>query len=334
MRAVAQIYARDLRRIATNSAAAVIVAGLVALPSLYAWFNIEASWDPYAQTGRLPVAVVNEDTGTTVRGTPVNIGKEVVAALRQNPKIGWEFKNEAEAMRGVKDGDDYAAIVIPPEFSARLATVLEETPRAAEIDYYVNEKINAIAPKITSSGATGIVEEVSSRFVETANGIIFNIFNQVGSELAALQSLIVSFGDIWLLGAHVSARGWFVLFGIGLSLLFMLLVYTLVSVFGNVGKAMAIVLLVLQLGGAGGTFPIQLAPAFFRAIHPFLPFTYGIGLMREAVGGILWDAALEDMGRLCAFAAGALIVGLALKRPMDRLTAGMVARARESRLIH
>ncbi|WP_027091330.1 YhgE/Pip domain-containing protein [Cohnella thermotolerans] len=716
MRAIASIYARDLRRIATNPAAAVIILGLVLLPSLYAWFNIEASWDPYSQTGRLPVAVVNRDAGTTIRGRPVNVGKELVAALRDNPKIGWVFVGEKEAMQGVRYGDYYAAIVIPPEFSARLATAVEGTPQQAQIEYYVNEKINAVAPKITSSGASGIIEEVSSRFVETANGIIFQIFNRLGSELeanlpeieqlrslifkleekfpeirqtaetarndavklnrivaaaqsrlpevaglakdgaelagqvgdvigksktalaamapqlkqdlillrqtagaaaavtdllgeadadpeavktamssaagrlatgadvadriadafrrldtlagnnrlsaaiarleqvrdgfrrqsetlsairaaidkgeapaaaltsrlnsqaaetaglldkliagfdsdiaprirqavarassaaseaqsvlsgavkslpevqgllarasralavgtkeldavraelpaaqakvealadkirsfekegnlrelidllkrnarreseffaepvalkenrlfpipsygsamspffstlslwvgalllvsmlsvevheegirypsyqvyfgrfltfgtlAVLQSLAVTLGDIYILNVYVLEKGWFVLFGMLLSAVFMLIVYTLVSVFDNVGKAMAIVLLVLQLAGAGGTFPIQLTPPFFQAVHPFLPFTYAIGMMREAVGGILWDLVQEDVLVLLVFAWAALVVGLGLKWPINRLTAGLVAKARASRLIH
>lgn len=717
MRSIVQIYLRDLRRIVTNPAAAVIIAGLVALPSLYAWFNIAASWDPYSQTGELPVAIVNQDAGTTLRGTPINVGKEIVAGLKDNPKIGWRFEDETHAMHGLRYGDYYAVIVLPPELSARLATAAEGEPRQAEIEYYVNEKINAIAPKITSSGASGIIEEVSSRFVETANGIIFRIFNQVGSELeadlpdierlktliftleakfpeireaantaqddigklnrivgvaqnrlpeverlaqdgsdlagkvagalgksqaalagmapqikqdlmllrqtadavtsatdvlrstdadpatvkasldgtaqrlqtaadlsgrigellgrlddlaggshplatpiarlkqisggfrsqastltavrnaidkgqapaaeltdrlnalakqtsdrldaliagfdtdiaprvdqaiakasagaakaqsvlsdavqtlpevkgvlsraaaklavgtrelsavraelpaaqskitelankirayekegnltelidllkrnaeqesaffaqpialkenklfpipgygsamspfyttlslwvgalllvsllsvevhengveypsyqvyfgryltfgtlAVLQSLLVTTGDMFLIGTYVLERGWFVLFGMLLSAVFMLIVYTLVSVFGNVGKAMAIVLLVLQLAGAGGTFPPQLTPPFFQAIHPFLPFTYGISLMREAVGGILREIAIKNVLRLLAFAWAALVVGLGLKLVINRLTASMVAKAKESRLIH
>ncbi|MCC3375081.1 YhgE/Pip domain-containing protein [Cohnella sp. REN36] len=717
MRSLFAIYARDIRRIATNPAAAVIILGLVALPSLYAWFNIEASWDPYSQTGGLAVAVVNDDKGTTLRGKPINIGKEIVSSLRDNRKIGWVFTDEKTAMSGVRHGDYYASILIPEDFSARLATVLAANPQQAEIDYYVNEKINAVAPKITSKGASGIVEEVSANFVKTANGIIFGIFNEVGSELeanlptiekvkailfqveaafpqirqavdtaqsdlatlngivgkaqqqlpavvqlakegqslagraeealktsktalaqmnpaikqdllylqqtataaqavtgllaaaepdldavrqaaartadrldtagqvagrisalfgqldrlaggtgrfssavsklnqvqtnfkqqaltlravadaagrgqqpakalvdrlntlsgqaagalgdllgrydseiaprvsaavdkaaqtaakaqaalgeavsalpdvnklladaakgtqiggkelarirqdlpvverqikdiaskirsfeqtnnlreiirllrhdarkeseffaapvalkenrlypipnygsamspffttlslwvgalllvsvltvevhepgadyrswqiyfgryltfgtlAVLQSVCVTLGDMYLLGTYVLEKGWFALFGMLLSAVFMLMVYTLVSVFGNVGKAMAIVLLVLQLAGAGGTFPVQVTPPFFQAIHPYLPFTYAISMMREAVGGILWDIVRRDLLYMAVYVAIALVVGLALKRPINRAAAGMVRKAQESGLIH
>jgi putative membrane protein len=716
MNNVRQIYRRDIRNIVKNWVAAGIILGLVFLPSLYAWFNIKASWDPYGQTAGLAVAVVNQDKGTTLRGKPLNIGNEIVASLKQNTKIGWIFVGEKQAMTGVEHGDYYASILIPADFSEKIATVLSHNPQKAEIVYNVNEKINAIAPKITEKGASGIVEEVSRNFIKTADGTIFKVFNEIGIELEAqqptieklkdlvfkleamspeinqavgvasadvqkangivrqaqanlplvaqlakdgqdftkqlgqfldrssemlpmfaptvkqdlillqqtslatqeltsilqdtkvdpvilnaaldnipqrltaaidvtenmvtlfdrlngltggnrltfvtdrlrqihdnlqqqlavvtsikeaiqkgakpadelvhhlnqlsndatqwigsilqrydtkivpqiqqglnkaktttqnvyailqdtnknlpdvqrilndaakgltvgsqelqtmqrklpaietnikhfanmirslqkegtldqlidllknnaqkeseffaepvllkenklfpipnygsamspffttlslwvgalllvslltvdvhdrsipyksyeiyfgryltfltlalLQSLFVTLGDIYLLGTYVVDKSWFVLFGVVLSAVFMLIVYTLVSVFGNIGKAMAIVLLVLQLAGSGGTFPIQVTPPFFQAIHPFLPFTYGISMMREAVGGILWDVVGKDFLMMCGYAALTLVIGLALKKVINRSTEELVKKAKESQLIH
>ncbi len=127
---------------------------------------------------------------------------------------------------------------------------------------------------------------------------------------------------------------WFVLFGLIISAIFMLIVYTLVSVFGNVGKAMAIVLLVLQLAGSGGTFPIQVTPPFFQAIPPFLPFTYAISMMREAVGGILWDIIVEDLLMMAIYTGIILIIGIALKKGINQSTAHLVEKAKESKLSH
>ncbi|MFF2890176.1 YhgE/Pip family protein [Paenibacillus sp. NPDC057967] len=710
------IYTKDLRGIFRNLAAAVIILGLAFLPSLYAWFNIKASWDPYGQTHSLAIAVVNNDEGAVLRDTPIHAGDEIVASLKENKKIGWVFVEESEAMRGVMHGDYYASITIPSDFSAKMATVLSNNLQQAELDFAVNEKINAVSPKIAEKGASGIVEQVRASFVKTANETIFRIFAQIGIELeenqpaiekvrgavfqleslipaineavataatdiekskkiantvqselpkaarlaedgeaftkqlgefldqssssldqagpimkqdlqlllqsaqameeltailqdssidpevvlaplelagrrltsavavadgliqllerlnklaegkllapaiadlegvknrfqqqlslvqqihtaiergekpaeslvdslsalskkttaaltdvlgrfdselmpaiqqatqkakqtaaragavlaeankalpsvtkivgdaakgletgsrelkkiqanlpgaeqklrevasrirslekegnldelidllkndaeregaffaepvvlkenrlfpipnygsamspffttlslwvgalllvslltvdvhdtehayrsyqvylgryltfltiAIVQSLLVTLGDIWLLKAYVANPVWFVLFGILLSSIFMLIVYTLVSIFGNVGKAMAIVLLVLQLAGSGGTFPIQVTPLFFQAIHPFLPFTYAISMMREAVGGILWDIVLRDLLALAVFAGVALLLGLALKKWINRYSAKMVEKARESGLIH
>ncbi|PQP89466.1 YhgE/Pip domain-containing protein, partial [Paenibacillus sp. AR247] len=183
MSKILSIYGRDVKNIATNWAALVIIAGLVMLPSLYAWFNIKASWDPYGNTGDIAIAVANNDKGTTMKGQSLNLGKEIVASLKDNHKLGWRFVPEADAMRGVRHGDYYASIIIPDNFSASIATVLSDNPTHAEILYYVNEKINAVSPKITSSGASGIIQEVSKNFVKTANGTIFKIFNELGIEL-------------------------------------------------------------------------------------------------------------------------------------------------------
>src|SRR5699024_5844658 len=92
-----------------------------------------------------------------------------------------------------------------------------------------------------------------------------------------------------------------VIFGLFASFIFMTVIYTFVSIFGDVGKAAAIILLVLQIAGSGGTYPVVLLPKFFQMISPFLPFTYAIGLMREAVGGIIWSNALTDVLMLALF---------------------------------
>ncbi|MFF2483206.1 YhgE/Pip family protein [Paenibacillus sp. NPDC058071] len=717
MKPIFRLYARDISGIVRNWAALITILGLICLPSLYAWFNIKGSWDPYGNTSGLAVAVASNDKGATIRGQALNAGAEIIESLHSNDKIGWVFTDEQQALKGVKHGDYYASIIIPDNFSSRIATVLNDKPIQAEIEYFVNEKINAVSPKIAASGASGIVQQIRSTFIKTANGAIFSLLNEVGVELekekptientrnlvfkleelfpdlqdavrtasddagkaeqivkkanealptavslandgrqlaervngllaessqafdrlapsikqdlelvnataksvadiaaglktsgidpeqakkaltalstrlatairitssaaslfgkladltgrsgladartklnqisarlddsrkaadqivqaidrgeepakelldkleegaskasavlddllgrfdselkpqilkglgkaqtaaqnanrlfqqaaadmpgiesllrhaskglgfgrdaltqiekkmpvaktkidslaarirqlekegsleevidllrnnaqresaffaepvllkenrlypipnygsamspffstmsiwvgalllvsllstdphlrdgdnfrshhiyfgrfltfltaSLLQSALITTGDIVLIGAYASDALSFVLFGLLLSFVFMLIVYTLVSVFGNVGKALAIVLLVLQLAASGGTFPIQVALPFFQAIHPFLPFTYAISLMREAVGGILWDVARMDMLALITFAAVALLIGLFLKAPINRLSAGFVRKAKESDLIH
>lgn len=184
MKNIFHIYSADIRRIVRNWAAAVIIGGLALLPSLYAWFNIEASWDPYGQTSGVSIAVANLDKGTTLRDQPINLGKEIVESLHHNEKLGWRFTEDSEnAIQGVRRGTDYAAIVIPENFSARIGTVLTNEPVKAQILYYTNEKINAISPKVTAQGASAVVEEVSKNFIKTANGTIFEIFNTLGIEI-------------------------------------------------------------------------------------------------------------------------------------------------------
>lgn len=183
MKNIGRIYARDIKNISRNWVVLILIGGLIILPSLYAWFNIKASWDPYAQTGNIPIGVVNQDKGAAIRGQEIHGGDEVVKALKKNKSMGWRFVDYDTAMDKVNYGDYFAVIVIPEDFSKSLATVMAAKLKKATVEYYVNEKINAIAPKITSKGASTIVEEVSSKFVGTVNGVIFDIFNTLGVEL-------------------------------------------------------------------------------------------------------------------------------------------------------
>ncbi|RND01195.1 YhgE/Pip domain-containing protein [Lysinibacillus halotolerans] len=718
------IFKKDIKSIVTNWVAAILIGGLMLLPSLYAWFNIKASWDPYSQTDQLPVAVVNEDIGATVRDIELNIGDEVVKELKNNKDMDWHFVDRKEAMDKVEYGDYFAVIVIPENFSKKLGTVIEDRPEKAKVEYYVNEKINAIAPKITASGAGGIVDKITSNFISTVNGTIFEKFNELGLEIEKdlpdikkfeeyvfqmeeklpeihtllndsladaenakgmidkaqalvpdakrvtgeglqtiddttafldkaenrlneiapqvqknleqvqkmatevndfistvqssdinlnqgkeisdqingqitssienieaiegalnqlqeqnnnneegsntnqeqinqaleqlallkselqniqesgqritaflsdkqqelddligqiqtmaattaneidafvklyneeieptvkqevanakktlndargilseiqktipevekilantegnlgegeetlkkilgeypyvndkinqladrireiqgetdineiiellqndpeaekgffeepvllnknslfpipnygtgmtpfytvlaiwvgalllisllatgvhnsidytekqiyfgklftfmsigfVQALIVTSGDMFILGVDIAEPVWFILFGLIISLVFISIVYTLVSVFGDVGKAMAIVFLVLQIAGSGGTYPVALLPEFFQTIHPFLPFSYAVDLMREAVGGIVWERVYRDLMFLVLFGIIALLIGTFLKGPLSKKTNALMKKSKESGLFH
>ena len=178
-----RIFISDIKGIGKNWMAAIIIGGLIFLPSLYAWLNIIASWDPYSQTSQLPIAVVNEDIGASVRGERIDVGEQLVETLKTNKDMGWIFTNRENAMDKVEYGDYFAVIIIPPEFSSKLASVITDTPEKAEMNYFVNEKINSIAPKITEKGASIIVDQMSNQFVSTVNGVIFTIFNEIGIEI-------------------------------------------------------------------------------------------------------------------------------------------------------
>src|SRR5699024_8153170 len=189
------IYGKDMKNIATNWVVAVLIGGLVILPSLYAWFNIKASWDPYGQTDQIPIGIVNEDEGAEVRGEDIDVGEMLVESLEDNDSMNWQFVSKDKAMDEVKNGNYFAVIVIPSDFSEQLGSVLSDKPEKADMEYYVNQKINAIAPKITDKGATVIVEEISSEFISTVNGVIFDMFNEIGLELEEEQPDIEKFQD-------------------------------------------------------------------------------------------------------------------------------------------
>ena len=103
--------------------------------------------------------------------------------------------------------------------------------------------------------------------------------------LALLQATLVCAGDILFFGIQCDDPLQFVLAGWVASLVFSNIVYTLTVSFGDIGKALAVVLLVMQVGGSGGTFPIEMTGPVFQAIYPFLPFTHGINAMHAAMAG-------------------------------------------------
>lgn len=183
MRASWSVFINDIKNIGKNWAAAIIIGGLILLPSLYAWLNIIASWDPYGNTDQIPIGIVNEDKGGTVRDKEIHVGDDLVKNLKENKSLEWHFTSREKAMDELKYGDYYAVIIIPENFSERLASVISDHPEKAVVEYYVNEKINAIAPKITEKGASAIVEKIKSNFISVVNGVIFEIFNELGIQL-------------------------------------------------------------------------------------------------------------------------------------------------------
>nr|WP_031367847.1 YhgE/Pip domain-containing protein [Clostridium botulinum] len=183
MKNIFKIYNRDLQNIITNWVAIVVMLGLMILPSLYAWFNIKSSWDPYSNTKSISVAVVNKDKAAFFKGQSINVGEELVNKLKINKNIGWKFVDEKEAEKGVKYGKYYASIMIPEDFSYKILSITRDKQEKPTLIYSVNEKSNAVAPKITSKGVTTIQSEVTKIFVKTVNGIIFEMFNKLGIEL-------------------------------------------------------------------------------------------------------------------------------------------------------
>ena len=157
-----------------NRAATLVMIGVCLLPSLYAWFNIAANMDPYANTSGIRVAIANCDTGTKADVITMNAGDSIVEKLKENKSLGWQFVSEEKAKEGVQAGDYYAAIVIPENFSSSLVSILSGDLKRPKLDYYVNEKKNAIAPKITDSGDNGATADQRHIFRHGIFGSIRN----------------------------------------------------------------------------------------------------------------------------------------------------------------
>lgn len=170
MKNVFRVLKRDILRLLKVPPAMVVILALLVLPSLYTWYNVLGFWDPYESTGHLHVCVVNEDEGADSELTGhIDVGEMIVDELHGNDQLDWQFVDYDEAMDQVKSGKSYAAFVIPSDFSAKLLTLTTGHFEKPDIDYYVNEKVGPIAPKITDTGANTLDATVNATFVETVS---------------------------------------------------------------------------------------------------------------------------------------------------------------------
>ncbi len=183
MRNIFYIFRRDIKRLAKNLVAVVVSIGVCFVPALYAWFNIAANMDPYSNTGGIHIAVANCDKGTENEAIgSLNAGDKIIEALEANDSLGWVFLDEDEAIGGVRAGDYYAALVIPETFSEDLASVLSGDIESPAIEYYVNEKKNAIAPKVTDTGATTIQQQIDETFLSVASEAVAEVVKQAAQD--------------------------------------------------------------------------------------------------------------------------------------------------------
>lgn len=202
MKNILSVFLFDLRRATSNVMTVIVLFGLVVIPSLFTWFNVIASWNPFDNTKNLTVAVANTDDGYQSDLIPlrINVGEQVLSALRANDDLNWVITSEEKAIDGAKSGEYYAAIVLPPSFSADMMTFYSNGSERTSIEYYTNEKKNALAPKITEQGAGEVTTSINEVFTETLSEAALNIITSLSGYLddADTQAMLSR------LQAHVS----------------------------------------------------------------------------------------------------------------------------------
>ena len=182
---IGNIFKNDMKAVKNNPVVMVVLLVIILLPSLYALLNIEATWDPYARTSNIEVAVVNEDLGYASNGTNYNVGNMLVNELKNNTDFKWQFVDESTGLNGVKNGKYYAVLIIPNNFSQQLLSIQTSNPQQAQIQYIVNDKTNPIAPRLTNAGVDTIQAQINGEIVKTVDGIIFGKLSDIGEYAAA-----------------------------------------------------------------------------------------------------------------------------------------------------
>lgn len=151
--------------------------------------------------------------------------------------------------------------------------------------------------------------------------------------LSQIQAAVIVTGDLFLLKVQCLHPGMMYLTGALTAFTFSLLIYSLAISFGDVGKAIVVVIMVMQIAGSSGTFPIELLPEIYQKIYRFFPFPYAIDAMRECICGMYGDYYWRQIGFLLLFAAAALLIGLLVRRPFMGLNHFMEEKLEETELL-
>lgn len=151
--------------------------------------------------------------------------------------------------------------------------------------------------------------------------------------LGLLQSTLVFVGNIVIVGLQPAHPLLFILVGWVTSTVFTFIIYTLVVSFSDAGKALAVFLLVIQVAGAGGAYPLELLPQWFQNVSPFLPGTHSIDAFRAALAGIYQADYWISLGLLLAFLLPMLLLGLLARKPLIGVNQKMEAMLHSTKLM-
>lgn len=183
MKNIWNIYITDWRNVLKVPTGILLMIALAVLPSVYNWVNIISVWDPYAQTSGIKIAVTSLDKGAELEGNSFNIGEDLIKNLKNNTKLGWTFVDEQTAFDGVNSGKYYASLLIPADFSQKIVGIAHGKIDKPEVEYTVNEKINAVAPKIASSGVSAITAQINESFIKTVSETVLGALKEASIEI-------------------------------------------------------------------------------------------------------------------------------------------------------
>ena len=128
-----------------------------------------------------------------------------------------------------------------------------------------------------------------------------------------VQGFIVCIGDVFLKGIECAHPAALIFTGVICSFVYVNIIYALSISFKHIGKALCVLLVILQIPGSSGTYPVEMTPAFFQNVHPFLPFTYGISAMRECIAGMYGSTYIHNLLILLLFVPVSLLIGLGIR---------------------
>ena len=164
---------QEWKNILKNHWIQIVLVALILIPSIYTVVFLGSMWDPYGNSGNLPVAVVNKDKAVEYNDKKLDVGDQLVKKLKDNDSLDFHFVNSKEANKGLKDGDYYMVITIPSNFSKNATTLLDKNPKKMVLNYTTNPGTNYVASKMDDSAIAKIKAEVSASVTKTYAETIF-----------------------------------------------------------------------------------------------------------------------------------------------------------------
>ena len=164
---------QEWKNILKNHWIQIVLVALILIPSIYTVVFLGSMWDPYGNSGDLPVAVVNKDKAVEYNDKKLDVGDQLVKKLKDNDSLDFHFVNSKEANKGLKNGDYYMVITIPSNFSKNATTLLDKNPKKMVLNYTTNPGTNYVASKMDDSAIARIKAEVSASVTKTYAETIF-----------------------------------------------------------------------------------------------------------------------------------------------------------------
>ena len=157
----------------------------------------------------------------------------------------------------------------------------------------------------------------------------FGLFFTVGM----IQALVCALGDLWFVGIYCLHPGLFVLAALVTGLCFSLINYALLFSLEKIGLGASVILMLVQVAGSGGSYPVEVVPEIFRRLYPFMPFNYAMNAMREAIAGTYGNHYPRDILILLLISALFFALGLVLYHPAHRLNQMVAESAEKSEIM-
>ncbi|UEX90343.1 YhgE/Pip domain-containing protein [Staphylococcus ratti] len=177
------IFKMDIKQLVKSPIAWLALIMLTVLPALFAWYDLSANKDPFQQTEHMKIGVVNEDKGTKIQGRKINVGKTVEQQLKTQKKWDWQFVDRQTAESALKKGNYVAVLHIPQTFSEDVTGIIRQKPKQTTVTYHVNEKINAITPKLTDATMGESIKQADAMFNASVMKVLLDEANKQGIQL-------------------------------------------------------------------------------------------------------------------------------------------------------